>query len=189
MKESRNKFEKVFRCNQQEISDMLKSCMNHVEQSETEPVDADVRSRFKWVVTELLTNAIKHSGVEECLISIQNYQDKLVFEKTDAGNPLALNVNHLSKKVSWPLSGDTVPAHFEIYQNGIEALWVSALSSTEAAFSVRQMSEEDQPGISESMTEHFGLLILTKASDQFEYQYEPSSKTNRFRCIFNLKTN
>ncbi|WP_157488102.1 anti-sigma regulatory factor [Dyadobacter crusticola] len=191
MMETRNKFEKVFRCDLQGISDMLNSCMEYVEQSSvpTNDLTEDLRSRFKWVVTEMLTNAIKHSGVPECAVLIRNDQEKLVLEKADTGLPLTIKLENGAGKVSWPLESIMPPVAFEIYQNGIESLQLTAPSTTRAVFSVKEMQHSDQPVISESTTEHFGLLILTKASDAFEYEYEAKTGTNTFRCIFNLKPN
>ncbi|WP_439554746.1 ATP-binding protein [Dyadobacter sp.] len=189
MMETRNKFEKVFRCDLQEISDMLNSCMDYVEQSRvrTNDLTEDVRARFKWVMTELLTNAIKHSGVPECVVLIVSDSEKLVLEKADSGLPLAIKLENNGGKVSWPLDSITPPVEFEIYQNGIESLRLSAPSINRAVFSVEEMESSSNPMISELTTEHFGLLILTKALDAFEYEYEPQTGTNTFRCTFKLK--
>ena len=191
MREPQNKFEKVFKCNQKGISDMLDRCMDYVGHNEaiSEKVTPEIRSRFKWVVTEMLTNAIKHSGVDECRLSIESDADSLVFEKEDAGLPLNLAEPNGSTQLSWPLEGAVLPTDFQIYQNGVESLLLTATSKTNAVFSVKEVGDSDLPPLSDTLSEHLGLLILAKAADEFEYEYDVQRGVNKFRCVFNLKNN
>ena len=191
MREPNNKFEKVFKCNRQEISDMLNRCMDYVGNDEmiSGGVTPEIRSRFKWVVTEMLTNAIKHSGVDECTLSIKNDAKSLILEKEDVGFPLRLAEPDGQNHISWPLEGAVLPVNFQIYQNGVESLLLTSTSKTNAVFSVKEIGDGALPPVSATLNEHFGLLILAKAADEFEYEYDAQRGINRFRCVFNLKNN
>ncbi|KAA0993776.1 ATP-binding protein [Dyadobacter aurulentus] len=164
--------------------------MDYLGHNETisEKATPEIRSRFKWVVTEMLTNAIKHSGVDACRLSIESDADNLVLEKEDAGVPLSLRDPNGSTQISWPLKDALLPADFQIYQNGIESLLLTATSRTNAVFSVKEVGNSDLPPVSDTLSEHFGLLILAKAADKFEYEYDVQRGINKFRCVFNLKT-
>ncbi|HVV56118.1 MAG TPA: hypothetical protein VHC47_12360, partial [Mucilaginibacter sp.] len=56
----------------------------------------DILFRCKVIVTELLTNAIKHAGDGSTLFGIERDSEQLVIQKSDKGAPLYLiNNRHL----------------------------------------------------------------------------------------------
>jgi hypothetical protein len=188
MNNPQEKFEKVFKCELKGISATLDVCMDYVDQhSDSCPIVPEVRSRLKWAITELLTNAIKHSGAPECTIGIQCNQQRLVLEKTEQGNPLKLVSCDAQQTMQWPITDHVQPTEFEIYQNGADSLWVEISPEGQALFQARPVTvvAEDLWSFSDHIAEHFGLLILTKASDTFRYEFDPTARSNKFSCIFN----
>ncbi|TLV02601.1 sensor histidine kinase [Dyadobacter luticola] len=193
MNEDQNRFETVFECDLEAISDTVSLCVAYIEgQIGQQDLELGVSTRIKWVITEMLTNAIKHSAVEECLLTIRINDAQVFFEKKDSGKPLTLK-NYASSGVAdrgpitWPLQEEAFPQHFQVYHNGSESLTVLAESPNRVVFYIQEIESEEMPMLLLNTSEHFGLLILTKASDHFEYEYEPVTGINRFRSTFNLQ--
>ena len=185
MNNPQDKFEKVFTCEMNGLSAMLDACMTYVDQHQDSCLaEPEIRSRLKWAITELLTNAIKHSGASECRIGLHCTSLQLILEKTDQGNPLYLIRSDTGKAVQWPVTQNH-PDTFEIYQNGADALWVEISAEGKATFQAKPVTDFENIGLSGNIAEHFGLMILTKASSSFGYEFDAASKTNKFCCIFN----
>ncbi|MCE6987650.1 anti-sigma regulatory factor [Dyadobacter sp. CY323] len=179
-------FDMVFKCDLEEVSNTVNLCIAQIEECVGEDrMDLGIITRIKWVVTELVTNAIKHSGVGECLMIIQSNEKELLIEKQEDGHPLTLTEYAIGKSVSWPIQHDLFPQVFQLYHNGSESLWVSAPDPSRAVFHVKELGIPHIPELLADTSEHFGLLILTKASDAFEYRREAG--INHFRSTFNLK--
>jgi anti-sigma regulatory factor (Ser/Thr protein kinase) len=190
MKQDNNRFEIVFICDLEAISDMANLCIAHIESSLADKeIGLGLITRIKWVIMEMLTNAIKHSGMEECRLALTINDQQVILEKKDSGNPLALSESTDRGKLQWPLKTGSFPARFPVYHNGTDSLSVLAHDANRATFFVEEIAEEAMPGLLLNTSEHFGLLILTKASDTFEYEYEPGSGINHFKSTFNLLEN
>lgn len=188
MKEDSGKIDIVFKCDREEIPGIVNLCLDHIrKKTHTMPVDLVTLAKLKWVITELLTNAVKHSGMETCTMTFEQDSEQLVLEKEDSGKPLTIFENNSSKLVSWPLENLSEPLEFQIYHNGMDSLKVRSTQPDSAVFFVEQLDDVEMPGLLIDTSEHFGLLILTKASDEFTYTYDPVLKTNRFRSIIYLK--
>jgi anti-sigma regulatory factor (Ser/Thr protein kinase) len=189
MKEDSDYIRVVFRCHRDEIPGTVGICLDQIKtRVDSFSIDESVFSRIKWVVTELLTNAVKHSGEEESALIIKLNASKLKLEKEDFGKPLVL-VGQDRQKIMWPLENVNTPIDFPIYHNGMDSLIVRTDQSGKAIFSVEDLPEMEMPALLSDTSEHFGLLIMTKASDEFTYEYDPITKVNRFVSLFNLKSN
>ncbi|NIJ53655.1 anti-sigma regulatory factor [Dyadobacter arcticus] len=183
-----DRFETIFKCDLEAVSDKVNLCIAHIEQSAAgNNIGLGVITRTKWVITEMLTNAIKHSDVEECLLTIRMNATQLLFEKKDNGNPLSLHRCDEDKKIVWPLESASFPKKIQVSHNGSESLWAVADDANHVIFYIQEIGDPAMPALLKDTNEHFGLLILTKASDTFEYHYEPESATNRFLSTFNLQ--
>ncbi|WP_221391802.1 anti-sigma regulatory factor [Dyadobacter sp. NIV53] len=141
---------------------------------------------MKWILIELLTNAVKHSGAERCELKITIKDKKLIIEKEDYGPPLTITDFDSGKKISWPLNQDE-SVNFQVYHNGSDSLRIKCIGNNEAIFFIDQLENQEMPGLLADISEHFGLLIITKASDGFKYEFDQDSKINRFTSHFNLK--
>jgi anti-sigma regulatory factor (Ser/Thr protein kinase) len=126
----------------------------------------DFKARF--IITELLTNAIKHAGKTETCLKISIDCEYIRIEKTDFGNPfkLPLTLNG-SAESRVRLSGDSFHSMYAIAEGSV------------VRFICEEYVQTDNPGINEIM-EHFGLLIITKSADEFTYQYDNFSGLNTF---------
>ncbi|WP_201747838.1 anti-sigma regulatory factor [Dyadobacter flavalbus] len=188
MKVEAGKINIVFKCDREEIPGIVNLCLDHIrKETHVKPVDLLTLAKLKWIITELLTNAVKHSGMEECTLTFEHDTEQLVLEKEDTGKPLMLFENNSGKVITWPLSGLSEPLEFQIYHNGTDSLKVRSTEPDGAAFFVEHLDDVQMPGLLIDTSEHFGLLIMTKASDEFTYTYDPILKTNRFRSIIYLK--
>ena len=187
MKQNPDQFKFVFNSRQEDIPAVLERCQHYINENAGEkPVDISLLSRVKWVITELLTNAVKHSGADECLLRMFVRKTQLVIEKEDNGTPLSLNDFNNENQIAWPiLAGQTIE-DFQIYHNGMDSLRVSIDNYNLATFYTEELPESQMPALLLDTSEHFGLLIITKASDGFIYEYNNESGMSKFRVTFNL---
>ena len=189
MNQNPDQFQFVFNCRQEGIPFLLDQCQEYInknaEQSSVEPA---LLSKIKWVLTELLTNAVKHSETAECMLSMSWENGQLVIEKQDAGLPLTLYNPANETQITWPLNPDKIIEDFQIYHNGMDSLRVNIENDNLATFYTEELPESHMPALLLDTSEHFGLLIITKASDAFIYQYIHEGNLNKFQVRFNVNT-
>jgi anti-sigma regulatory factor (Ser/Thr protein kinase) len=187
MSEDLNLIEIIFSNNRHEIPGTLNLCLDHIlENAGSSPLDEAIMSRVKWVITELLTNAVKHSGERETVLKIRINAASIVLIKEDYGKPLVLKGQDTAKKIIWPLEKLVRPVDFPIYHNGMDSLCVRTDEAGRAMFFIEQLAEMEMPALLSDTSEHFGLLIMTKASDEFTYEFDAASGLNRFVSTFKL---
>lgn len=184
MREDSDQITIVFKSNREDIPGTLNLCLKHIRQKVRGPLlDEDMVAKIKWVIMELLTNAVKHSGERESILRIGLTVDAVILQKEDYGKPLTL-VGQDRKKIMWPLEDMVRPVDFPIYHNGMDSLCVRTDESGRAIFFIEELAELEMPALLSDTSEHFGLLIMTKASDEFAYEHEPDSGLNRFISTF-----
>jgi anti-sigma regulatory factor (Ser/Thr protein kinase) len=177
-----------FKCQREEIPGTVGACLDQIrKKTESLSVDDSVYARIKWVIAELLTNAVKHSGQEESCLVIKVGNEVVVLEKEDTGNPLVL-IAQDRRRIMWPLESLAGPVDFPIYHNGMDSLFVRTDQAGKAIFFVEELPEMEMPGLLSDTSEHFGLLIMTKSADEFTYEYDPINRINRFVTLFSLKS-
>jgi hypothetical protein len=115
--------------------------------------------RAKFVITELLTNALKHSGMGQSWLNITVDGKLLYITKKDLGAPLPLvaGIEHLPGDRS-PISCDAMHILYAVHGQGQEVHFICEEGNC---------NELDIHEI----IEHFGLIIITKSSDRFTYRY------------------
>lgn len=186
MREDSDQIKIVFKSNREEIPGTLNLCLDHIRHKAGEyQLHDGLMAKVKWVIMELLTNAVKHSGERETVLKIALTSQALILEKEDYGKPLVL-MGQDKKKIMWPLEQMVRPVDFPIYHNGMDSLCVRTDESGRAIFFIEPLAELEMPALLSDTSEHFGLLIMTKASDELAYEYEPGSGLNRFISTFNL---
>ncbi|MCF0048703.1 anti-sigma regulatory factor [Dyadobacter sp. LJ53] len=177
-----------FTSNREEIPGILNTCLEHVvERTKASPPSADTFSKVKWVITELLTNAVKHSGTGHCTLIIKVDDGMLILEKQDMGKPLSVSEQDTGNIFTWPIESFSGKLEFQIYHNGVDSLIVRSEQGNRANFYIEELEGMEMPALLIDTSEHFGLLIITKASDAFSYEYDLKTKVNRFISLFNLK--
>ena len=137
-------------------------------------------SACKQLVIELLTNGVKHSGTRLSLITIKFNSSSIVISKLDGGNVFRLNEHQ-----EWPLSDFKEGERTVIYNCDFYALSAVIQSENQLSFEVEEYPVEDVHS-SSSIPEHYGLLILTKLSSVFTYEYDSNKKINKFSATVNL---
>jgi two-component sensor histidine kinase len=133
----------------------------------------DLHFRVKMIITELLANAMKHSGTSNSLFTISIDDDQIVIKKTDAGKPLQLLQSPAA-------SGNKVLVACDILHN----LFATFTGPGGLTFTAEDKAPL-QININE-VPEHFGLLIITKAATHFTYQFDGSAGHNIFTASINL---
>ncbi len=135
----------------------------------------DVLFKCKVIITELLTNAIKHPGKGKTLFNIEVDETALAISKTDYGLPLYLiNTRNNSARAIAETNKRLISA------DPLTSLYANWESENHIRFS----SEEGASGDSfpvEQILEHFGMLIITNSSDEFTYVYHKNTRANVFK--------
>ncbi|MGZ3943652.1 MAG: hypothetical protein ACXVJB_01850 [Mucilaginibacter sp.] len=140
----------------------------------------DIIFRCKVIITELLTNAIKHAGKGSTRFDIEMDAQKLIISKTDTGMPLYLvNTRNNATKADAELNKRLISADF---LNSLYAIWES---ENHIRFASEEGSLDDFLPV-EQVMEHFGILIITRSSDEFTYTYNKAAHTNVFRVKINF---
>jgi hypothetical protein len=141
----------------------------------------DILFRCKVIITELLTNAIKHAGKGGTRFDIEMDAQKLIICKTDTGMPLYLvnTRNNNTTKDGAELNKRLISADF---LNSLYAIWEN---ENHIRFASEEGSLDDFLPV-EQVMEHFGILIITRSSDEFTYTYDKAARSNVFRVRINF---
>jgi len=131
---------------------------------------------IEMVITELLTNAIKHTGDTEISVNISISNEYLNIEKSDYGNPFNPNgflsqLTNTGSKVQ--ISKDDLYSIYAVIENDNQVRFICEENKTALGFV--------------DIMEHFGLLIITRSAGEFIYRYNPVTGLNTFRVIMLLK--
>jgi hypothetical protein len=136
----------------------------------------------RLILSELITNAIKHARVPEVYFEIHITAEALLIVKKEKGNRFQLIndqfntviVNHKGKRVKKvELAKDLRHGLFALFQND---------SSIEFTVETYEENAEKLTGA----LEHYGLIIITLSSHEFKYEYDQSSFTNSFSAKINF---
>ena len=152
----------------------LEYMLEHIAGNIPARADAeDILFKSKVIITELLTNGIKHAGNNNTSFEIETYPDCLVIRKTDLGTPLYL----VEPDHQPALAGENKKLISADMLNSLYAIW-------ESENHIRFASEEgtfNEVLPVEQVMEHFGILIITCSSDEFTYTYDKHTQSNTFR--------
>ena len=152
--------------------------VNHVLQTLEEQVSLStgVKRNIKLILVELVTNSIKHSNDNEALIQVIFNHPTLTIQKVDKGLQIQFASN--SHQIPFVDVNKTIQVSFsERKKQHIKVLDQYQFEFIDAYKEGLSINE---------MPEHFGLYIITLASDRFVYQHDPASMENRFIVNLNL---
>lgn len=130
--------------------------------------------KSKIILTELLTNALKHSFSRYTLIDVTVEDHSIIITKSDHGMPLSLITYANSSETRIPITHDILHTLYAIPE-GKDAIRFGCEEST-----MKDLDEVQQ------IVEHFGLIIITKAADKFVYHYCAQTKANKFTVRLNF---
>jgi hypothetical protein len=139
----------------------------------------DILFRCKAVITELLTNAIKHAGDGGTRFDVESDGAKLIICKMDTGMPMYLiNAGNNSS------AENTDEKKRLISADPLSSLYANWESENQIRFTSEEGSLDDFLAV-EQLAEHFGILIITNSSDEFIYTYDKHTGENIFRVTIN----
>jgi hypothetical protein len=137
-----------------------------------------VSFKIEVILIELLTNGIKHAGTKETFLDITIDDESIHIDKKDFGN------RYHPGNITSLLIHD--PGYKELLtKDGLHSMYAVVESDTQIKFVCEEVDDETVLDVSNLM-EHFGLLIITKASDNFTYQYDIAKGLNTFSVLISL---
>lgn len=140
-----------------------------------------LEGRCRMIITELLTNALKHSDSGQSLITLLIGGSKMTIIRSDSGRPLHLAEWQGRKAVQWPVEEPFTKKEIVVYEDDMCRL----LGMMENPCRIKFFTEDLPvviPPRPKNLLEHFGLMILAKSSDEFVYHYDTVSRTNFFQA-------
>lgn len=140
-----------------------------------------VLQKCRWILTELITNAHKHSGKDEACIKLASGSNYLIITREDTGHPLSLRLVS-GEHLRWPLTAKECNSTFCIQEDELHSLRVITDNTGTAQFQVSQKAGENGERTND-MLEHFGLIIIASSCERFIYEHQTSTGKNIFTCV------
>ncbi|WP_345949075.1 hypothetical protein ABDD95_19700 [Mucilaginibacter sp. PAMB04274] len=132
--------------------------------------DSSLLFKVKFILGELLNNAVKHSGTSKSVFSLEVHKEHLIITKTDNGQPLPY-FTAIASKPNEPLliSYDSIHSLYAVFKNEKVEFYNTEIDNSDIYIN--------------TLSEHMGLLIITKAASEFTYSYRQPAN------IFTVKLN
>ncbi|TFF39571.1 hypothetical protein [Mucilaginibacter psychrotolerans] len=166
----------VFGNKAEQLYPLTMEILGHIENEVA--IDEETAQKARMVLIELLTNAIKHGGAAECTLEVIAAEDKVIIKKSDIGE--ALVIRSEGALYQWPLPGVHQGGRsITIYGDGICNLKGSLANSRRVRFFIEE-NIKPNAGEIRNLPEHFGLMIITRACQAFEYEFDIATCTNNF---------
>jgi hypothetical protein len=151
------------------LTPALKEILKYINDHLVENVPAiSLLFKAKIILTELLTNALKHSFSRSTIINIEIEDNCINISKIDHGMPFSLIVYAHSTEDRIPITNDI-----------LHTLYAKPDGQNSISFACEESTLDDLEEI-ERIVEHFGLIIITKAANKFVYKYDEDTKANVF---------
>lgn len=137
-------------------------------------------AKFKLVIMELLTNAMKHCR-NTSYLEIDVDDKQVVIKKIDQGQKFYFRDNDSDSDYQFPLDNVTEPFKIQALLGNNYKLWVTVKS--EILIEFVEPPEIDYLSFNE-IPENFGLMIITQCASSFHYKYDPLKAQNIFEVVF-----
>jgi anti-sigma regulatory factor (Ser/Thr protein kinase) len=157
-----------------------KCCQYIIDVSE---ISADFKrlAKFKLVIMELLTNAMKHHSLASSFIEILKIDTQLVVRKVDNGEIFSFIDAETLEIYEFPLNFLKSEKLVVGLMGRNYALSLMLKSITKVEFlNIIDLSYESVFDI----PENFGLKIIRQCSDSFHYYYDNETNQNVFEVTF-----
>ncbi|MBN9299901.1 MAG: hypothetical protein J0I41_23065 [Filimonas sp.] len=135
--------------------------------------------RGKYILIEMCTNGIKHSGEAYSQFNIDIEDDKLFISKIDKGNPFTPKSKNGMACLVFPPQNLQTYKPVTIWEDDLNRLAVKKASEDTLVFYVEDINEP-APELASLLEKHLGLIIICRAADVLHYKYEPEQKLNIF---------
>ncbi len=139
-------------------------------------------AKFKLVIMELLTNAMKHSKTNS-FIQIIKLDSQLVIKKIDYGRRFSFKDALTNQLHDFPFNFIKNEIIINALLGNNYELPILLKSNSKVEF---LKPEEVLIESVFDIPEHYGLKIIRQCSDSFHYSYDESSNQNVFEVIFDL---
>lgn len=168
----------VFRNKAERIYPFLQDVVAFIERHIPEKTD-QIIFKSRVIITELLTNSIKHAFAEPIGIELFISPQSFIIKKIDMGEPLYFT----GIENRWPLT-NPVESSLLIYSDTLNGLFAKVTSPYSVSFYTETYFDDDNNHA--DISEHYGLLIISRASNDFTYLYNPKSQQNIFTVTISL---
>jgi hypothetical protein len=139
--------------------------------------------KSKLILTELVTNAIKHSHTSEFKLIVEIDADLVKITRVENGNPFSLFSE--GRALEWPLAPSHIGKSVMILKDKMSHMFAVIDDYYKIEFKLEEYSKDEEVVI-DTLLEHFGLIIITKLSDKFNYSYDPANNLNIFEANIKL---
>ncbi|MHA4895132.1 hypothetical protein ACXZ1K_10285 [Pedobacter sp. PWIIR3] len=157
------------------ISEYTRTILANIQ--EHVALDLGYQRRIKLIMIELITNSIKHSSESHTTIQMTIDHPHLSIQKIEKG--LKIEFSASSPQLPFEQLDNILNVSFsEANKHHIQPL-------SEFKFKFLKPAEDESMTI-DHIPEHFGLYIITMASDHFEYQYNPELGENSYIVHLNF---
>ncbi|MCC8425414.1 hypothetical protein [Mucilaginibacter sp. UR6-11] len=158
------------------VQELLDFVINHLPAH----IDKEVISfKIEVILIELLTNGIKHAGTKETLLDITIDDKSINIDKSDFGN------RYQPGNITSLLIHDSGYKEL-LTKDGLHSMYAVVENDTRIKFVCEEEGDDDTVIDVSNLMEHFGLLIITKASDNFTYTYNIELGLNTFSVLLVL---
>ena len=140
-----------------------------------------ILDRCRFIITELCTNAIKHSGEKQSEFNIYIENSHLIIERRDKGKQLHPIVNNQKTPLPLPDSMDLVT----LTEDDINRLNMKRIDGYSVRFYVEEITATNSSK-QQTVNEHFGLIIICQSSDKFTYSFHAPDSINVFTADIEL---
>lgn len=164
-----------------EYKHFIEKCCNFISDIGSFSNDFSRCAKFKLVIMELLTNAIKHSKTISYL-EISKTNNQLIIRKIDEGNKFTFIDTFSDEIIQFPISHLTTTKKVTAMLGNNYKLPLLLKDGNSLEF--LEPFEIDYS--TNSIPENFGLLIIKQCSDYFYYHFDEKNRRNIFEVIFNF---
>lgn len=161
----------------------IDTCCNFV--ADFEPLSGDFKrlAKFKLVIMELLTNAMKHTKAISFL-ELEIGEDEISIRKIDAGSRFSFLDSKTGKSYCFPLTDFHYPTQMLAVFGDNYSLDI--LIKNEDLIEFLEPKEIDYLSAHE-LPENFGLMVIKQCASSFHYHYNVPDGRNTFEVVFDFK--
>lgn len=166
----------IFLNDKLELTSSVNTVMDYVEQctGASSTNYYDLYFKIKSISVELLTNAFKHAKAETVKLIIDSDENNLIIKKHDCAEPVTFIEPGLLPDGKKQLSYDIMCR-----------LFAKPDAGGLIRFFIEECTDDEWPDIN-NVSEHFGLLIITKCANEFTYYFDPQNQLNIFTAKIDL---
>ncbi|HTN18836.1 MAG TPA: hypothetical protein VL125_00100 [Pelobium sp.] len=158
----------------------IETCCSFV--SDFEPLSGDFKrlSKFKLVIMELLTNAMKHTRATSFL-ELEAGENEIVIKKIDSGSRFSFSDSKTEKVHNFPLTDFEYPTQLTALLGNNYKLDI--IVKNESLIEFLEPPEIDYLSLNE-IPENFGLMVIRQCASSFHYHYNHPEGKNTFEVVF-----